>query len=87
MVVEEWEPVPPAPRGGRGICARVGLVLPDSWVENVSPYLPSNAGQSFTSAVDTGQGLLGPVAGLATFVSYLVVLLAVAAVTLRRRDA
>ena len=65
----------------------IGLVLPDSWTENVTPYLPSNAGQAFTSAVDTGQGLLGPGAGLATFLTYLVVLLAAAAVMLRRRDA
>lgn len=65
----------------------IGLVLPDSWVEKVVPYLPSNAGQSFTSAVDTGQGLLGPLTGFAVFAAYVVVLSGGAALALARRDA
>jgi ABC-type transport system involved in multi-copper enzyme maturation permease subunit len=65
----------------------LGLVLPDSWAEAINPYLPSNAGQSFMAAIDSGQGLLGPLAGFAVFAAYVVVLLGAAALALTRRDA
>lgn len=65
----------------------IGLVLPDSWAEAITPYLPSNAGQSLMVAGDPGPGLLDPAAGVAVFAGYLVVLLGAAAVTLTRRDA
>lgn len=65
----------------------LGLVLPARWGDAVGPYLPSNAGQSFTTAADTGAGLLAPTAGVAVFLGYLVVLLAAAALALMRRDA
>ena len=64
----------------------IGLILPDSWNQNVSPYLPSTAGQAFTSVKPAGT-LLASGAGAAVFVGWLVVLLAGAAVLLRRRDA
>lgn len=63
----------------------IGLVLPESWSANVTPYLPTNAGQSFTS-VDPGAALLTSGTGALVFVGWLVVLLAGAAVVLRRRD-
>jgi ABC-type transport system involved in multi-copper enzyme maturation permease subunit len=62
------------------------LVLPESWDTNVTPYLPSNAGSAFTS-VNGSATLLSAGAGAAVFVGWLVVLLAGAAVMIRRRDA
>jgi ABC-2 type transport system permease protein len=62
------------------------LVLPESWDTNVTPYLPSNAGSAFTSVVGSDT-LLSAGAGAAVFVGWLVVLLAGAAVLVRRRDA
>ena len=62
------------------------LVLPESWDTNVTPYLPSNAGSAFTSVAGSDT-LLSPGAGAAVFASWLVVLIAGAAVLIRRRDA
>ena len=39
------------------------VVLPDSWKDNVTPYLPSNAGSAFTS-VTGSDTLLGPAPAL-----------------------
>ena len=64
----------------------IGLILPDSWNQNVSPYLPSTAGQAFTT-VQPADTLLASGTGAAVFVGWLVVLLAGAALLLRRRDA
>ncbi|MEJ3749220.1 ABC transporter permease [Actinomycetes bacterium KLBMP 9797] len=65
-----------------------GLIqlLPASISDNVSPYLPSSAAESFMS-VQTASGDLSPWAGLAVFLGYLVVLVAGAAGLLKRRDA
>jgi ABC-2 type transport system permease protein len=62
------------------------LVLPTSWSDNVLPYLPGNSGTAFTS-VHGSATLLSPGAGAAVFVAWLVVLLAGAAMLIRRRDA
>lgn len=62
------------------------LVLPESWNTTLTPYLPSNAGSAFTS-VTGSDTLLSSGAGAAVFVGWLVVLLAGAAVLIRRRDA
>jgi len=62
------------------------LVLPTSWSDNVLPYLPGNSGTAFTS-VHGSATLLGPAAGAAVFVAWLVALLIGAAVLIRRRDA
>ncbi|CAN5439945.1 ABC transporter permease [soil metagenome] len=64
----------------------VKLVLPDSWATAIVPYLPSNAGASFTSVVPAS-GLLSEGAGAAVLAAWIVVLLGLAAVLLRRRDA
>ena len=64
----------------------IGLVLPDDWSDKVTPYLPSTAGQAFTS-VNPADTLLGSAAGAMVFAAWLVVLVAAAAVLLRRRDA
>jgi len=64
----------------------LALVLPDSWSKAIVPYLPSNAGASFTSVVPA-DGLLSAGAGAAVLAAWIVVLLGAAAVLLRRRDA
>lgn len=61
-------------------------LLPESWSEAISPYLPSNAGQAFMSLSSEGD-LLSPGAGLAVFLGWLVVSVGGAVVLLRRRDA
>ena len=60
-------------------------VLPSSWNDAISPYLPSNAGQAIMGVSDHSV-ILGPWTGIGLFAGYTVVLLAVAAVLLRRRD-
>ena len=62
------------------------VVLPDSWSDAIVPYLPSNAGASFSS-VTVADGMLSAGAGAAVLVAWIVVLLGAAAVLLRRRDA
>lgn len=63
----------------------LGAVLPSSVQDAVLPYLPSSAGESFTS-VTTDGSQLAPGAGLAVFVAWVVVLLGAAAWRLRTRD-
>jgi hypothetical protein len=60
-------------------------VLPASWNDAISPYLPSNAG---TAIMQTGNPAhtLGPWAGLGVFAAYTAIVLAIAAIQLRRRD-
>ena len=62
------------------------FVLPSSWNQAVSPYLPSNAGQQIMSIVQDPNAL-SPWAGFAVFCGYTVVIMAIAAVLMRRRDA
>ncbi|MEE1800705.1 ABC transporter permease [Streptomyces sp. JV176] len=63
-------------------------LLPGSISDAVFPYLPMNAAQSFITEQTGGSGdALAPWAGLLVFVCYLVVLVAGAAVLLKRRDA
>jgi ABC-2 type transport system permease protein len=61
-------------------------LLPDSW-DGVLKYLPSNAGQAFTSvATDTGS-LLTPGQGVAVCAGWALLAVAGAAAALMRRDA
>ena len=63
-------------------------LLPTGFSSAVGPYLPSSAISAFTTPVAApGSDLLGPWTGLAVFVGYIVVLLGLAAFTLRKRDA
>jgi ABC-2 type transport system permease protein len=59
-------------------------VLPSSWNDAVSPYLPLSAGQSLMAIGGTDH--LAPWAGFALFAGYTAVTLLIAAVLLRRRD-
>jgi ABC-type transport system involved in multi-copper enzyme maturation permease subunit len=60
-------------------------VLPTSWNDAISPYLPSNAGAAI---MQTGSPAhtLAPWTGLGVFVGYTAIVLAIAAIQLRRRD-
>ncbi len=60
-------------------------LLPDSW-DGVLKYLPSNAGQAFTS-LNPGDTLLSPGAGMAVFAGWVVLAIVGAAIALKRRDA
>ena len=60
-------------------------VLPSSWNDAISPWLPSEAGRSIFSLTH-GAHSLAPWPGFALFVGYTVLALAVAAVLLVRRD-
>ena len=59
-------------------------VLPASWSNAISPYLPSNAGRAI---MQTGSPhTLAPWTGLGVFAGYTAITIAIAAVQLRRRD-
>ncbi len=80
-----------------GISAFVGVMivlpgiasaLPARWADRINKYLPSNAGRSLMSfQSDFANTSLSPWRGFGLFVAYTALLLAVAAVTLKRRDA
>jgi ABC-type transport system involved in multi-copper enzyme maturation permease subunit len=79
-----------------GIATYVGLlfvlpgvvaILPASVNDAVSPYLPLNAGFAIATSTFENSHHLAPWTGLGLFVGYAAVVLAAAAVGLRRRDA
>ena len=61
-------------------------VLPSSWNDAASPYLPSNAGRAIL-AITRDSSSLAPWTGFGLFCGYTAVALLLAAVLLRRRDA
>jgi ABC-type transport system involved in multi-copper enzyme maturation permease subunit len=61
-------------------------VLPADWSGHVARYLPSNAGQAIM-AVRPLPDTLAPWTGLALFAGYTVLVVAAAAICLKRRDA
>jgi hypothetical protein len=60
-------------------------ILPTSWNNAISPYLPDAAGRSIFSLTH-GAHSLAPGPGLALFAGYCALALAIAAVLLVRRD-
>ena len=64
-----------------------GLIslLPSSWQDNISPYLPSNAGGSMF-ALTHDATTLSPTAGLLVFLSWTALALGGAAYRLARSD-
>lgn len=60
-------------------------LLPSSWKDNISPYLPSNAGESIF-ALTHDSTTLSPGAGLLVFLGWTALALAGAAYRLVRRD-
>jgi ABC-2 type transport system permease protein len=61
-------------------------VLPTSWNNAISPYLPSNAGRAVFSLTH-GSDSLAPWPGFALFCGWTILTIAIAAVLLLRRDA
>jgi ABC-2 type transport system permease protein len=61
-------------------------LLPATWTPNVVPYLPSEAGGALLHVVPDPASM-APWSGFAVMAAYAVVLLAVAALLLKRRDA
>ena len=61
-------------------------VLPSSWNNAISPYLPSNAG-SAVMQLHRDSTTLAPWTGFGVFVAYAAAALVIAAVLLKRRDA
>ncbi|MGW4296697.1 ABC transporter permease subunit [Micromonospora chersina] len=61
-------------------------LLPETWSDAISPYLPSHAGQAVMT-VGAHPDLLSPGAGAAVLLAWLVGLVGAAVVLLRRRDA
>jgi ABC-type transport system involved in multi-copper enzyme maturation permease subunit len=61
-------------------------VLPSSWNNAISPYLPSNAGRAILN-LHHDSGSLAPWTGFGLFAAYAAASLALAAVVLMRRDA
>lgn len=61
------------------------ILLPASWRDDVLQYLPSNAGSAFSSVIP-GPELLSPGPGLAVFIAWIAVALALAAFALKRRS-
>ena len=67
----------------------IATALPATWQSSVVPYLPPEAGQAIighTRFAPGGSDLLAPWTGLAILCGYTAIALAVAAVTLTRRD-
>jgi ABC-2 type transport system permease protein len=60
-------------------------ILPSNWNDAISPWLPTNAGESIF-ALTHGSHTLSPAGGLALFAGYCALALAAAAVLLVRRD-
>jgi ABC-type transport system involved in multi-copper enzyme maturation permease subunit len=60
-------------------------VLPASWGNAISPYLPSNAGGAIMQTGDPAN-TLGPWTGLGVLAGYTALTIAIAAIQLRRRD-
>jgi hypothetical protein len=60
-------------------------ILPTSWNNAISPYLPSNAGRAVFSLTH-GSDSLAPWPGFALFCGYAILTIAIAAVLLLRRD-
>jgi ABC-2 type transport system permease protein len=60
-------------------------VLPSSWNDAISPYLPSNAGSAIMQTGNPDH-TLAPWTGFGVFAAYTAAVLAIAAIQLRRRD-
>ncbi|MCX5359070.1 ABC transporter permease [Streptomyces sp. NBC_00124] len=67
------------------ILGGLATLLPDSWEDTVTPYLPGNAG-SAVYALHEASDSLSPGAGLAVFVGWVALTLAGAAYRLARTD-
>ena len=62
------------------------FVLPSSWNDAITPYLPNTAGRAIFVQLSTGANSLGPWTGFALFCGYAALAVGIAAVLLKRRD-
>jgi ABC-2 type transport system permease protein len=69
------------------VVGQMAWLLPGTWGEWVAKALPGNAGAAMTTPVSFNPLLLGPWTGFAVFAGEVVVLLVVALLVFRRRDA
>ncbi|MGY1742756.1 MULTISPECIES: ABC transporter permease [unclassified Blastococcus] len=69
------------------VLGNMAFLLPGTWGEWVAKLLPGNAGSAVTTPVSFNPDALGPWTGFAVFAAEVAVLLLVAAVAFRRRDA
>jgi ABC-2 type transport system permease protein len=72
--------------GGLLLLPVVANLLPASWADTISPYLPGNAGDAMF-ALTRGSNTLSPGAGLAVFAGWAALLLGLAAWRMMRTDA
>ena len=69
------------------VLSNLTQLLPDSWGQHINAYMPTNAGQLILQPVQAPDDLLSPWQGLGVFAGWTVVVLIVAAVLFRQRDA
>jgi ABC-2 type transport system permease protein len=69
------------------IISNLTALLPDSWGAHVNAWMPTNAGHLIMQTAQQPGDLLTPWQGLAVFAGWTALLLLVAAVLFRRRDA
>lgn len=72
--------------GGLTLLPLIANLLPSNWADDVSPYLPGNAGDAMF-ALTRDSNTLSPGAGLTVFAGWAALLLALAAWRLVRTDA
>ncbi|HEY3880521.1 MAG TPA: hypothetical protein VGM12_18160 [Trebonia sp.] len=72
--------------GGLTLLPVLTDLLPSSWADNLSPYLPGNAGEAMF-ALTRDSNTLSPGAGLAVFAGWTALLIAAAAWRMARTDA
>lgn len=69
------------------IVSNLTALLPDSWGHHVNAWMPTNAGQLIMQPRQLADDLLSPWQGLGVFTGWTVLLLIVAAILFKRRDA
>jgi ABC-2 type transport system permease protein len=69
------------------VVGQMAWLLPGTWGEWIAKVMPGNSGAAVATPVAFNPELLGPWTGFAVFAGEVAVLLAVALVTFRRRDA
>jgi ABC-type transport system involved in multi-copper enzyme maturation permease subunit len=69
------------------ILSNLTALLPDSWGHHINAWMPTNAGQLIMQPQQSPTDLLGPWQGLAVFAGWTALLLIVAGVLFRTRDA
>jgi ABC-2 type transport system permease protein len=69
------------------VVGQMAWLLPGTWGEWVAKVMPGNSGAAVTTAVSFNPNLLGPWTGFAVFAGEVALLLTVALLVFRRRDA